>query len=182
MKKISFELVPYKYNPENEGWRTLAMFVDGERQKNDAEINYDRWLEAEQKTKEREMFLLVSYNGLIDDLYFKKATFEDETLYQKWYEFEYIIDGEDAADYIRRVPHTKNPTTLAGFQGSVAITEGWKFYKRLLKHDFRKDVAANLAYWRGYLRGMDWNSPWELEGTEALRAMDLEFVGDDKTC
>ena len=182
MKKISFELIPYKYNPENEGWRTLAMFVDGERQKNDAEINYDRWLEAEQKTKEREMFLLVSYNGLIDDLYFKKATFEDETLYQKWYEFEYIIDGEDAADYIRRVPHTKNPTTLAGFQGSVAITEGWTFYKRLLKHDFRKDVAANLAYWRGYLRGMDWNSPWDREGTEALCAMDLEYVGDGKTC
>lgn len=172
MKTITFELRPYRYNPENEGWRSLTLLIDGEYAV-DCEINLYRWNEVSEERKEKEMFSLVScVKGLEKSLLKKEVVFADLTFYQKWYEYEFFIDGEDAREFIELVPRSRYSRII---QSMMAVEYGWRYYKRLRAHDFNKHTSADLAYWRGYLAGMDLNSPWDAEGREAIHCMDLDL-------
>ena len=155
----------------------LTLLVDGEV-KVDREINLYYWDRASEKTKEHAMFDLVT-KDLEKDLLRNKANFVDPSFYQKWYEYEYFIDGEDAREFIEMVPRTRH---FGIVQEMLAVTYGWRYYKRLRSHDFNERTAANLAYWRGYLAGMDLNAPWDAEGLEALRCMDLDLEEGKKHC
>ena len=170
MKTITFELRPYTH--ENEDWRMLTLLVNGEFAV-DCEINLYRWNEASKERQEEEMFSLVHcVKDLERDLLKKEADFADPTFYQKWYEYEFYIDGEDAREFVERVPRTRYSRII---QSMMAVEYGWRYYKRLRAHEFREQVSADLAYWRGYLAGMDLNSPWEAEGREAIHCMDLDL-------
>lgn len=172
MKTITFDLVPYRHNPENKGWRSLALFVDGVSMV-DCEINLSRWNEVPEERKEKEMFSLVCcVKDLEKQLLNNEVCFADPTFYQKWYEYEFYIDGEDAREFVERVPRTRYSRII---QSMMAVEYGWRYYKRLRAHDFHKQTSANLAYWRGYLAGMDLNSPWDAEGREAIHCMDLDL-------
>lgn len=172
MKTITFEMRPYRYNPENEGWRSLTLLVDGEFGA-DSEINLYYWKDASQKVKDHVTFDLVQcVKDLEKQLLKKEADFADPTFYQKWYEYEFFIDGEDAREFIEQVPRSRH---CSHFQSMMAVEYGWRYYKRLRAHDFNERVSADLAYWRGYLAGMDLNSPWEAEGREAIHCMDLDL-------
>lgn len=179
MKTITFEMRPYSYNPENKDWGSLTLLVDGEFGV-DCEINLYRWEEASEERKEEEMFSLVRcVKDLEKTLLKKEADFADPTFYQKWYEYEFFIDGEDAREFIERVPRTRYSRLI---QSMMAVEYGWRYYKRLRAHDFREQVSADLAYWRGYLAGMDLNSPWNAEGREAIHCMDLDLEEGKKYC
>ena len=171
MQNITFELRPY-YNGD-ESMRTLTLLVDGEV-KADRPISFYWWSkDATQKDKDDEMSVLVRYvSNLEHNLLHNKACFTDANFYQKWYEYEFFIDGEDAREFIVRVPRTRHSTQI---QSAMAVKYGWRYYKCLRAHDFREQVCADLAYWRGYLAGMDLNAPWDAEGTEAIRCMDLNL-------
>ena len=170
MKTITFELRPYTH--ENEGWRMLTLLVDGEKA-TDCEINFYRWNEVSKERQEKEMFSLVCcVKDLEKQLLKKEADFADPTFYQKWYEYEFFIDGEDAREFIERVPRSRHSSH---FQSMMAVEYGWRYYKRLRAHDFIEQVCADLAYWRGYLAGMDLNSPFDAEGREAIHCMDLDL-------
>ena len=150
----------------------LTLLVNGEKAV-DCEINFYRWNDVSKEIQEHEMFDLVRcVEGLEKKLLNKGAEFEDPTFYQKWYEYEFFIDGEDAREFIERVPRTRHSGLI---QPMMAVEYGWRYYKRLRSHDFREQVSADLAYWRGYLAGMDLNSPWEAEGREAIHCMDLDL-------
>lgn len=167
---ITFELQPYYTG--NEGWRMLTLLVNGEKAA-DCEINLDRWNTVSKERQEEEMFSLVHcVKDLEKKLLNNGAEFEDPTFYQKWYEYEFFIDGEDAREFIERVPRTRYSRLI---QSMMAVEYGWRYYKRLRAHDFNKQTSADLAYWRGYLAGMDLNSPWDAEGREAIHCMDLDL-------
>ena len=96
-------------------------------------------------------------------------------IYDIWYHHQFYIDGEDAREYIQalglRYYGDMHSLRIQSYGG---IREGWKYYKILRDHRYNGHTAANLAYWRGYIEAMDWNSPWDKEGTEVLDLMDLE--------
>lgn len=176
MKQIKFELRPYlKYDGSvDNDWYELTLVINDEAVGHDT-VNSHRWKEADESTKQRHCFYLIDEN-LERELLNKKASFEDETLYKSWYEFQFYIDGEDAIEFIKRVPRTKHPRTYNGFQAAMAVSAGWGYYKKLIKAGFNKKTSANLAYWRGYIDGMDMNSAFDKEGTEALNLMGLKYI------
>lgn len=90
--------------------------------------------------------------------------------YEDWYHWYFFIDGEDAREYISACGHTQHSTN---FQSVCGVTIGWKYFKVLKEHSFQTSTAAMLAYARGYLAGMELNSPWDREGSEALMCLDL---------
>lgn len=104
---------------------------------------------------------ITAYNSkyAINQLYIN--AYKREALY---------IDGEDASEFILRCQATM---LTSNFQSQVGLSEGWKYYKVLRKHNFKPSVAAMLAYTRGFLSGMEWNNRWEAEGTEALYCLGL---------
>lgn len=176
MKQIKFELRPYlRYDGSiDEEWLELTLIVDDEAIEHET-VNSYRWKDADELTKQKHCFYLIN-EELERDLLNKRAAFEDETLYQSWYEFQFYIDGEDAFSFIIRVPRTKHPRTFSGFQAAMAVSSGWEYYKKLTKAGFNETTAANLAYWRGYIDGMDMNSIFDKEGTEALNLMGLKYI------
>lgn len=176
MKQIKFELRPYlRYDGSvDNDWLELTLIVDGEAIKHDT-VNSHRWKESDEQTKQKHFFYLID-EALERDLLNKRASFEDETLYKSWYEFQFYIDGEDAINFIKRVPRTKHPRSFNDFQAAMAVSSGWEYYKRLTKAGFNETTAANLAYWRGYIDGMDMNSAFDKEGTEALDLMGLKYI------
>lgn len=135
-------------------------------------VNIEYW---KNKTEEERLKYLFNYipSDLADELYKKKAMFENEDIYDIWYEWYFYINGEDASDYILKVPRTLHPKTFGGFQASIAVSEGWEYYKKLVLAGFNSHTAANLAYWRGYIDGMDYARVLEKEGEEALAIMGL---------
>lgn len=176
MQNIKFELRPYyRYDGSvDKGWLELTLVVNDEAIKHDT-VNSYRWEESDESTKNRYCFYLID-GTLEKDLLNKKASFVDESLYKSWYEFNFYIDKEDAIDFIRRVPRTKHPRTFSGFQAAMAVEMGWGYYKKLVNAGFNKTTAANLAYWRGYIDGMDMNNAFDKEGTEALDLMGLKYI------
>ena len=171
MKTINFAILAYRpEDTEDNGWRRLAITIDGE-DVGIKEINYDAWNNLPDDQKDEMRFDLIS-GELERDLLNGNACFNDPSLYKKWYEYEFFIDGEDAREFIERVPRTRHSIRI---QPRCAVEYGWKFYKVLVAHNFNKQIAADLAYWRGYLAGMDLNSPWDAEGTEAIRCMNLDL-------
>lgn len=157
----------------SDSYKELTLFVDGEKLHQDS-VSIFNWENSEQDTHDYLMFRLID-EGLKNDLRYKKAQFEDPDVYQRWYEHEFFIDGEDASEFICQVPRTKNSTH---FQSMCGVTEGWQHYKALKKAGFRDSVAAHLAYWRGYITGMEWNSTFDHEGTEALYLMGLKPINE----
>lgn len=96
-------------------------------------------------------------------------------IYDAWFKWYYFIGGEDASEFIRaigRSQHTLN------FQNNYAIMLGWKYFKKLKAAKFKTSTAAILAYTRGYLGGMDANSLYDAEGTEALGLLGLQVLPD----
>lgn len=102
-----------------------------------------------------------------EDWYF----FEEDSDYQGWYKEHFFIDGEDASEFLKEIKRTTQSRVGASYSG---VHEGWKYYKMLRARNFNRHTAANLAFWRGYIDGMDWNNSWEKEGTEALDILGLE--------
>ena len=98
----------------------------------------------------------------------------DDATYDDWYRWYYFIDGEDAYEYISRCSVSQHTTN---WQARCGVVVGWKFYKKLREHDFNKSTSAMLAYARGYLYGMEFNSPWGGEGMEALHCLGLDIEG-----
>ena len=176
MKKIKFELRPYyRYDGSvDQEWLELTLVINDEPIKHDT-VNSHRWKDADEATKNRHCFYLID-EVLEKELLSKKASFEDEALYKAWYEFNFFIDGEDAIEFITKVPRTRHPRTFSGFQASMAVETGWDYYKKLVSEGFNKGTAANLAYWRGYIEGMDVARALDKEGTEALNIMGLQRI------
>lgn len=98
----------------------------------------------------------------------------DDAIYDDWYRWYYFIDGEDAYEYISRCSVSQHTTN---WQTRCGVVVGWKFYKKLRKHNFNESTSAMLAYARGYLYGMEFNSPWGGEGMEALHCLGLDIEG-----
>lgn len=98
----------------------------------------------------------------------------DDATYDDWYRWYYFIDGEDAYEYISRCSVSQHTTN---WQARCGVVVGWKFYKKLRKHNFNESTSAMLAYARGYLYGMEFNSPWGGEGMEALHCLGLDIEG-----
>ncbi len=172
MQNISFTTLPKSASPD---WGNLVMLVDGKETKW-REINLAGWESLSLEMRDEMRFDLITPE-LEQALLKGEACFNDPSLYQKWYEYEFFIDGEDAREFIELVPRTRHSTLI---QPRCGVECGWKYYKRLVAREFQKRTAANLAYWRGYLAGMDLNSPWDREGTEAIRCMDLELEAGRK--
>ena len=176
MQNIKFELRPYlRYDGSvDNDWLELTLVINEEAIKHDT-VNSYRWKDADEQTRQKHCFYLID-ESLEQALLNKKASFVEESLYKSWYEFQFHIDGEDAIDFIRRVPRTKHPRTFSGFQAAMAVETGWVYYKKLVNAGFNKTTAANLAYWRGYIDGMDMNNAFDKEGTEALDLMGLKYI------
>ena len=102
----------------------------------------------------------------------------DDATYDDWYRWYYFIDGEDAYEYISRCSVSQHTTN---WQARCGVVVGWKFYKKLREHDFNESTSAMLAYARGYLYGMEFNSPWGGEGMEALHCLGLDIEGGSDT-
>ena len=98
----------------------------------------------------------------------------DDATYDDWYRWYYFIDGEDAYEYISRCSVSQHTTD---WQARCGVLVGWKFYKKLREHNFNESTSAMLAYARGYLYGMEFNSPWGGEGMEALHCLGLDIEG-----
>ena len=98
----------------------------------------------------------------------------DDATYDDWYRWYYFIDGEDAYEYISRCSVSQHTTN---WQARCGVLVGWKFYKKLREHNFNESTSAMLAYARGYLYGMEFNSPWGGEGMEALHCLGLDIEG-----
>lgn len=167
MQNITFTVLPQNGNPD---WGILMLMVDGMDVKR-REINLYGWESLNHEGQDEMRFDLITPE-LEKALLKREACFNDPSLYQKWYEYEFFIDGEDAREFIELVPRTRHSTLI---QPRCGVECGWKYFKRLTAHEFGKRTAANLAYWRGYLAGMDLNSPWDREGTEAIHCMNLEL-------
>lgn len=172
MQNIRFNVLHQDVNPD---WGILTLVVHGMEIRR-REINFDGWESLNQEGKDEMCFDLITPE-LEKALLKGEACFNDVSLYQKWYKYEFFIDGEDAREFIELVPRTRHSPLI---QPRCGVECGWKYYKRLIAHEFNKRTAANLAYWRGYLSGMDLNSPWNREGTEAIHCMDLELEAGRK--
>ena len=175
MKTVSFETLPYYdgHGEVSDEWMYIALVVDGEVVMKDS-VNRRKWYDPDtnEETRNRHLFFLID-KDLDQELFYKKrAQFADPEMYDKWYKHEFYIDGEDASEFINRVPRTRHARSLNDFQASIAVTEGWKHYKELRSADFNVSTAANLAYWRGYITGMEW--AYSGEGREALSLMGLK--------
>lgn len=96
-------------------------------------------------------------------------------IYDAWFKWYYYIDGEDASEFIREIGRSQHSMN---FQNSYAILLGWKYFKKLKAAKFKTSTAAILAYTRGYLGGMDANSRYDAEGTEALGLLGLQVLPD----
>lgn len=176
MKQIKFELRPYLCcdGSVDKEWLNLTLVINDEAVKQDT-VNSYRWEKADESTKIKHCFYLID-ESLEQELLNRKASFVEESLYKSWYEFQFYIDGEDAINFIKRVPRTKHPRSFSGFQAAIAVSSGWEYYKKLTKAGFNETTAANLAYWRGYIDGMDMNNAFDKEGTEALEIMGLKYI------
>ena len=108
----------------------------------------------------------------------EKRLILDDATYDDWYRWYYFIDGEDAYEYISRCSVSQHTTN---WQARCGVVVGWKFYKKLRKHDFNESTSAMLAYVRGYLSGMESNNPWDSEGMEALHCLGLDIEGGSDT-
>lgn len=173
MKTVSFEILPYYdcHGKVSDEWIYIALVIDGEVTNKDS-VNRTHWKRADEETRNRHLFFLINEDLDQKLFYKKKARFADPEMYDKWYKHEFYIDGEDASEFIRRVPRTRHARSFNDFQASIAVTEGWKHFKALRSADFNISTAANLAYWRGYITGMEWS--YRGEGREALSLMGLK--------
>ena len=99
----------------------------------------------------------------------------DEDLYQKWYKWYFFIDEEDAHEFLLNCPNG-NTLHSGHFQSRCGALLGWSYFKKLKAAGFNSRTAALLAYTRGYTEGMDLNSCWDKEGTEALTIMGLSRI------
>lgn len=98
-------------------------------------------------------------------------------IYKAWYKWFYYIDGEDAFEFINSIGRSQHSMN---FQNNYAIILGWKYFKKLKAANFNISTAAKLAYFRGYLGGMDANNPFFGEGTEALGLLGLQVLPKTK--
>lgn len=185
MKHIHFAIRPYR-NSNNEisaGWIRLVLIADDGILINSQDIRSDAWRNNESDCRAYWKHQLLT--GIRKHLrrasdakgyiYDREHTLliEDEA-YDEWYRWYYYIDGEDAYAYISRCGASQHTTH---WQSRCGVIAGWTFYKKLREHDFNESTAAMLAYARGYLAGMESNSPWDSEGMEALHCLGLDIEG-----
>ena len=148
--------------------------------------NYDIVARTQEHTWE---FIVELYESLVNELVsqiWKKLTNSrwytmsgeytiDEEVYQRWYKWYFFIDEEDAHEFLLNCP---NGNTLHSrhFQSRCGALLGWPYFKKLKAAVFTSRTAALLAYTRGYTEGMDLDSCWDKEGTEALIIMGLTRI------
>lgn len=187
MQSIHFSLRPYR-NYKNEAsneFVCLCLVKDNGEVIERKSIRTSAWRNNESECREywKHMLLIRVKDALISAskassggyIYNRenRLILDDET-YDDWYRWYYFIDGEDAYEYILRCDVSQHTTD---WQARCGVVVGWKFYKKLLEHDFNESTAAMLAYARGYLSGMEANSPWDSEGMEALHCLGLDIEG-----
>lgn len=173
MKQVKFKLLPAFHSDGTPmtGWYNICLIVDEDVLYTWEVNSYFNTLTEEQK--QHMYFDLIPRKDWSKFLKGTHQEYDLGELYQKWYEYEFFVDGEDAFEFIYYAPGSKN---ARHFQASCGILYGWKYYKRLRQHDFNKSLCADLAYWRGYITGMDLNAPWDAEGEEALDCLDLKYT------
>ena len=187
MQSIHFSVRPYRnYKNEisNEFIYLCLVKNNGDVVKRQS-IRTDAWRNNENGCREYWKHELLTYvkDALIraskaseGGYIYKKETrlILDDATYDDWYRWYYFIDGEDAYEYISRCSVSQHTTN---WQARCGVVVGWKFYKKLREHDFNESTSAMLAYARGYLYGMEFNSPWGGEGMEALHCLGLDIEG-----
>ena len=187
MQSIHFSVRPYRnYKNEisNEFIYLCLVKNNGDVVKRQS-IRTDAWRNNENGCREYWKHELLTYvkEALIraskaseGGYIYKKETrlILDDATYDDWYRWYYFIDGEDAYEYISRCSVSQHTTN---WQARCGVVVGWKFYKKLREHDFNESTSAMLAYARGYLYGMEFNSPWGGEGMEALHCLGLDIEG-----
>ena len=187
MQSIHFSLRPYRnYKNEisNEFIYLCLVKNNGDVVKRQS-IRTDAWRNNENGCREYWKHELLTHvkDALIraskaseGGYIYKKETrlILDDATYNDWYRWYYFIDGEDAYEYISRCSVSQHTTN---WQARCGVVVGWKFYKKLREHDFNESTSAMLAYARGYLYGMEFNSPWGGEGMEALHCLGLDIEG-----
>ena len=186
MQNIHFTIRPYRdsFNKVNSEFIYLCLVTDNSTVVVRECIRTSAWRNDENKCQEYWKHHILSqvknellkssktHGGYIYNR--EKRLVIDDAIYDEWYRWYYYIDGEDAHEFISYCGHSQHTTN---WQSRCGVVVGWKFYKELRKHDFNKSTAAMLAYTRGYLAGMESNSPWDHEGLEALHCLGLDIEG-----
>ena len=189
MKNIHFTIRPYRdySNKVNTEFIYLCLVTDNSDVVAKEVVRTSAWRDNENECQEywkhhilsqvKDVLLTASnaHSGYIYNR--EKRLVIDDALYNEWYRWYYFIDGEDAYEFISHCGHSQHTTH---WQSRCGVVAGWKFYKELRKHDFNESTAAMLAYARGYLTGMESNSPWDSEGLEALHCLGLDIKGGSK--
>ena len=187
MQSIHFSLHPYR-NYKNEAsneFVCLCLVKDNGEVIERKSIRTSAWRNNENGCREYWKHELLTHvkDALIraskaseGGYIYKKETrlILDDATYDDWYRWYYFIDGEDAYEYISRCSVSQHTTN---WQARCGVVVGWKFYKKLREHNFNESTSAMLAYARGYLYGMEFNSPWGGEGMEALHCLGLDIEG-----
>ena len=174
MQKLHFAILPYRSsnNVINPDYVYLALVDEqGNRVVHDS-ISTTAWRE------EGSDFHDYWKHTLITSIYRKLSNYADwhgeysidDAIYDDWYRWYFFIDGEDAREFIVACGHSQHS---GKFQSMIGVTEGWKYFKVLKEAKFNTSTAAMLAYSRGYIDGMNMNSPWNREGDEALACLGL---------
>lgn len=183
MQKIHFSVLPCRRNDKsiNPDWIKLCLVDESGSIINSQEVRADAWREDQNSCRIYWKRALLSnihkeltYEGCKRYIPSNIKYFIDKDIYDDWYRWYYYIDGEDAHEYITYCDHSQHTTNI---QVMCGVTVGWKFYKKLREHGFNASTSAMLAYARGYLAGMEINSPWDSEGMEALECLGLTIEG-----
>lgn len=158
------------------GWIDIVLLVDGE-EKGYTDC-WPEWKNDPEYEDQHERYISALINSL--GKYAFRGCSEQEyeispELFDIYNRHRWFIDGEDAFEYLSYIEAT--PYSIR-FQTYCGIHHGWKFYKRLIAHDFQRSTAAEIAYMAGYVHGMEINAPWDREGSEALGLCNLEFISD----
>lgn len=183
LQSIHFSVLPCRNseNNINPGFIYLALVTDDGTIVDKESIRTSAWRDNENNCQEYWKHILLtrlkgcltkaSNKGFLPSSYKYKI---DDAIFDEWYRWYYYIDGEDAHEYLLYCNASQHTTN---WQNNCGVIVGWKFFKKLREHDFNPSTAAMLAYARGYLTGMESNSPWDSEGMEALHCLGLSIKG-----
>ena len=174
MQTLHFAILPYRSsnNVINPDYVYLALVdAQGNRVEYDS-INTTAWREQGSDFRDYWKHTLITriYRKLSNYAKWHGEYSIDNAIYDDWYRWYFFIDGEDAREFIVACQHSQHSQN---FQSMIGVTEGWKYFKVLKEAGFNTSTAAMLAYSRGYIDGMNMNSPWDREGDEALTCLGL---------
>ena len=174
MQTLHFAILPYRNsnNEINSDYVCLALVDEQGNRVESGSISADAWRERGSDFRDywKHNLLTRIYRKLKNYSSWYAEYSIDEAIYDEWYHWYFFINGEDAREFIMACQHSQHSSN---FQSMIGVTEGWKYFKELKKHDFNTLTAAMLAYARGYIDGMNMNAPWDAEGDEALACLGL---------